>query len=419
MNNLVKCPTCGTEFDNSEAVEAEIIERVRAESAKELSAAKAELERKQILAEEAKVLFEAKQLTAQSEIETKANQLVEQKTQQIKKGLEESNKDVIKSLQSQIEEKSSQITKLSSVEIENQQIKNQLSEKENEYNLRLEKEKGKIIEEQRAKILDTAKEIAKNDNLELMLSLQEAQIKNDQLTKKIDELSQNANQGSVQIQGEAQEILIENLLREWYPRDTIKEIKKGQKGADCLQIVFNDRGEDCGRILYESKRTKHWQNDWIKKIIDDSAKEDITVRVIITNALPQDMPRGGTMDGVWIASFDDFKMLTIMLRGHVVKLYDNLTKEENKSDKMVRLYDYFHSPKFQNIADSIITGFRESKQGLDKEKQTMIKLWAERERKMEGALISMYQMVGDINGIAGEVFKDELPEQSSSKKQLK
>jgi hypothetical protein len=82
----------------------------------------------------------------------------------------------------------------------------------------------------------------------------------DSLKTQIQVLTRKVEQGSMQLQGEVQELAIENYLKENFPLDTIEEIKKGARGADCLQIV-NSRGRlNCGSIYYESKRTKDFSS---------------------------------------------------------------------------------------------------------------------------------------------------------------
>ncbi|MEZ4690378.1 MAG: DUF2130 domain-containing protein [Ignavibacteria bacterium] len=42
------------------------------------------------------------------------------------------------------------------------------------------------------------------------------------------------------LQGEVQELALEEYLRNNFPFDNISEIKKGQRGADAIQIVRNN-----------------------------------------------------------------------------------------------------------------------------------------------------------------------------------
>lgn len=416
MNNLVKCPSCSTEFDNSAAVELEIQARVKAESAKQLSTAKAELEQSLKLAEKARQEFESKQSNLSAEIEEKAKILSLEKQAQIKANIEKENEQLVQGLADQLTEKSEKIKKLTSIEIEYSKLKFELLEKDAEFSLLLEKEKGRIIEEQSAKMQQAAKEIANSQNLELTMSLKEAQLKNEQLTKRIDELSQNANQGSMQAQGEVGELVIEDKLREWFKMDELNPIPKGVSGPDCIQIVRNSNYIECGSIIYESKRTKSWSEAWIKKLRDDSSKLQIPYRVIVSEAMPSDQPYGGYRDGVWVTSFANLQYFAVMIRQLVIKVFEDTIKESNKADKMSQLYEYLNSEEFTTVSENIVRGFVDVKQGIEKERLQMEKLWKEREKTMQMALISMHQFVGSVRGISQELLNYDLPAIDESKR---
>src|SRR5207248_1968072 len=64
--------------------------------------------------------------------------------------------------------------------------------------------------------------------------------------KLIEEMKRKAEQGSMQLQGEVQELAIEEWLRTNFPFDTIIEIKKGARGADCRHIINSRAKENKG-----------------------------------------------------------------------------------------------------------------------------------------------------------------------------
>src|SRR6218665_3856386 len=55
--------------------------------------------------------------------------------------------------------------------------------------------------------------------------------------KLAEEMKRKAEQGSMQLQGEIQELALEELLRSSFPFDLIQEVDKGVRGADCIQTV--------------------------------------------------------------------------------------------------------------------------------------------------------------------------------------
>lgn len=120
------------------------------------------------------------------------------------------------------------------------------------------KEKIEAESEQKlSRILNSEKErIRKELDDRNVLKVAEKEHVIEQLKNQLREAQRKAEQGSMQIQGEIQEIAIETYLKENFPLDIIEEIKKGARGADCLQIINSRERINCGSIYYESKRTK-------------------------------------------------------------------------------------------------------------------------------------------------------------------
>ncbi|MFX6118589.1 DUF2130 domain-containing protein, partial [Acinetobacter baumannii] len=89
------------------------------------------------------------------------------------------------------------------------------------------------------------------DGLKAKISEKETQIAG--MQRQIEDLRRKAEQGSQQLQGEAQEVELESLLRVRFPRDMIEPVAKGEFGGDVLHHVFGPAGQACGTILWESK----------------------------------------------------------------------------------------------------------------------------------------------------------------------
>jgi hypothetical protein len=83
------------------------------------------------------------------------------------------------------------------------------------------------------------------------------------MQRQIEDLRRKAEQGSQQLQGEVQELALEALLRQKFPRDVIEPVPKGEFGGDLIQRVVGPAGQICGSILWEAKRTKNWADGWL------------------------------------------------------------------------------------------------------------------------------------------------------------
>mgnify|MGYP001549751926 CR=1 FL=1 len=232
--------------------------------------------------------------------------------------------------------------------------------------------------------------------------------------KLVAEMQRKAEQGSMQLQGEVQELAIEDWLREQFPLDTIEEIKKGARGGDCLQHIHTRSRQQCGIVYYESKRTKAFQSGWIEKFKNDIRERGADTGVLVTEAMPSDMDRMGYRDGIWICSFEEFKGLCVVLRESLIQLSNAITVQENKGDKMGMLYDFLTSNEFRLQIEAIVEGFVQMQGDLESEKRSMQGIWKKREKQIEKVLLNTNFMYSSIRGIAGNAIQPvpllELPE---------
>jgi hypothetical protein len=279
-----------------------------------------------------------------------------------------------------------------------QEFKNKEAELELSIQQRLQEERGKLSEEIRA--LEEHKTAAKETEYQMRLKELEKQL-NDQI-RLAEEMKRKAEQGSTQLQGEVQELALEELLRANFPFDQVSEVGKGVKGADCILTVRNNFGQECGKIIYESKRTRDFSLDWIEKLKADLRSQGAHIAVIVTQAMPKDMPCFGEKGGVWICSFSEVKALTSVLRDGIVKLFNAARSQDNKGDKMTLLYNYLTSTEFSEQWKAIREGFLSMKQSIQRERDTMEKLWKAREKQLEKVLLNAAHVRGSVEGIAGK-----------------
>ena len=200
----------------------------------------------------------------------------------------------------------------------------------------------------------------------------------------------------MQTQGEVQELGIEEWLADKFPLDTIQEIKKGERGADCLQIVHTRSRQNCGSIYYESKRTKAFQPSWIEKFKSDIREKNANIGVLVTEVMPSDMDRLGLKEGIWICSFEEFKGLCTVLRESIIQISTAVITQDNKGDKMGMLYDFLTSNEFRLQIEAIVEGFTQMKSDLESEQRSMRGIWKKREKQIEKVLLNTTGMYGSI-----------------------
>lgn len=226
------------------------------------------------------------------------------------------------------------------------------------------------------------------------------------LKGKISELNQKAEQGSQQTQGEVQELVLEDLLKGKFLQDEIIPIPKGSYGADILQKVFDDYGQHCGTIIWESKRTKVWGNDWCDKLKHDqlSAKADISI--MVSKTLPKSIRNFGHFDGIWVTEQSYAHGLAIALRSGLIQLGTARRASVNKEEKIDRLYDYLSSATFSHHIQSVVNSFQTMRKELDIERNAMIKIWRKREKQIDHVTEGTLEIIGSLEVIMG----NQMPE---------
>lgn len=297
-------------------------------------------------------------------------------------------------LQQELNTKSAQLKELNQTKADLMRLEREKEELRGQVSLEKEREFSEKLSKERLHIQRRA-----DENSEF--KIKELQKKLDDSTDLAVEIKRKAEQASIQMQGEIQELAIEQWLAASFPLDTIEEIKKGVRGADCLQIVHTHRQQNCGTIYYESKRTKEFQASWIEKFKNDIREKNATLGVLVTEAMPADMSGIGQKEGVWICSFAEFKSLSSVLRETVIKLSEAVASQENKGDKMEMLYSYLTNNEFKLQVEGIVEGFTQMQTDLESEKRAMARIWKQREKQLQKVVLNTTHMYGSIKGIAG------------------
>ncbi|MBC7850016.1 MAG: DUF2130 domain-containing protein [Chitinophagaceae bacterium] len=381
MANLIKCPNCGNEFEPNEIIRDEV--------EKELRSKMMEWQKKKQAEYDVQLADEKKR--TQVEIESNVRRSISGDFENKLRLLEQSNRDNEEKL------KLSRQKELEFLQKE-QSLKTKEEELEISVQRRLQEERSRLSDELRK--IEEQKNAARDSDYQMRLKELEKQL--DDQRKLAEEMKRRVEQGSSQLQGEVQELALEELLRSSFPIDIITEVGKGVRGADCIQTVRNNLGQECGKIIYESKRTTSFSQDWIEKLKADMRSLGADVAVIVTQSMPKDMKQFGERDGVWICSFDESRAVTHMLRDGIIKLFSAVRNQENRGDKMHMLYTYLTSNEFAEQWKAIREGFMSMKLSIQKERDAMEKLWKSREKQLEKVLLNAAHIRGSVEGIAGQ-----------------
>lgn len=405
MATEIRCPGCGNPISIEEAVSEDYKKSLR----EEMLRFKKEKE-EQVKKEQEKL--QAKEAAWQQQLQNEQNKFLntlEEEKKKIQQGLEEGIRKSVSAdyenklsvLQQQQQESAEQLKTLRSKELAFMQkevaMENKAAEMELEFQKKLLQERSLLAEQ----IRNQEKEKNLQKETEYQLRMKELEKQLDDQKKLAEEMKRKAEQGSTQLQGEVQELLLEEILNNSFPSDTVEEVGKGIEGADCILIVRNRMGEECGKIIFESKRTRNWNATWIEKLKKDMRATNSDIAVLVSNVYPKNLSCFGEQEGVWICNFSEVAALTSALRNAVLLVHESKKSEENKGEKMQMLYQFLTGNEFRGQIEAIVEGFMSMKNALAKERIQMEKIWKEREKQIDKVLINTSAMYGSVKGIAG------------------
>ncbi len=409
--NKIECPNCGFEIDVNELLYHQVDEQLKKKYNDELAQERNKFQDQlgALEAQRAQLDLEKSQVDLRVTTAIQDGMVAEKLRlrDSIKTELEAEQFEKDKSIQQELAEKTAQLKAFNKTKAENERLKREKDELKDTLEAEAEKKLNERLVEEREKIQKTVEDRSRLDKAELENVIEQMKVQ-------LKDAHRKAEQGSMQLQGEVQELAIEEWLGSTFTLDTIEEIKKGARGADCLQIVNTRSRQNCGTIYYESKRTKGFQPGWIEKFKHDIREKGADIGVLVTESMPSDMPRLGLKDGVWVCTFDEFKSLSLILRESVIRLNNAITAQDNKGDKMGMLYDFLTGNEFRLQVEAIVEGFTQMQSDLESEKRSMAGIWKKREKQIQKVLLNTTHMYGSVKGIAGSAIQSvpllELPD---------
>lgn len=398
MANKIKCPNCGQEIDIENLIQAGTKDALDRELALQKAEFDKEIKKYQKEAGSLKEQFEKDKEKAVEEAIKNQKKEFKAKEEELKKNILEEQEEAYLSLEKELKEKSEQLKEMNKLKAEKSRLEREKEELQDKIAAEAEKEFSQKLIEEKQKLQKLAEEKYELKIQELQKQLQDQK----DLTE---EMKKRQEQGSMQLQGEVQELAIEKYLKDNFIYDEIKEVGKGDMGADSLQIVNTTYKPNCGSIYYESKRTKTFKEDWIAKFKNDIQEKGADIGVLVTAVYPKGMSRMGMRDGVYICTYEEFKALSFILRETLIKISDTKIMQENRHEKSALLYNYLTSTEFRFQFETIVNAFVSLQTDLENEKRAMNKLWKKREKEIQNVLSATTDMYGSIQGISGNAIQ--------------
>jgi hypothetical protein len=399
MSTTIKCPNCRHEFAMEEAVSEQYKKDLREQMISFTQKKEEEYRRKDV---ELSKRLQEQELIFQQKLGDEKKILQQKLEEDIRKTIHGDFENRLTILQQSNEEQQEKLKTARQKELEFLQREQALKTKEEEMEISLQRK----LQEERTKIGEEIRNIEQQKNqtkeTDFQLRLKELEKQLEDQKRLAEEMKRRADQGSMQLQGEVQELALEKLLQDAFPFDVIEPVGKGIRGADCTLTVRNATGQECGKIIYESKRTKNFESEWIDKLKNDMRQQGAQVAILVTRVMPKDMSCFGEKNGIWVCNFSEVKALTEALRDGVIRIFQASRNQQNKGDKMQLLYDYLTSSEFSEQWKAIREGFSSMKMSIQRERDMMEKLWKTREKQLEKVLLNAAHIKGSMEGISGQ-----------------
>lgn len=409
MSTIITCPNCTYQFEPSAAMEQAIGDKYKAEFNQKWLTLKKKQDEEIRLREEALVKqreqVENARRQQEEEVHKKLQDALQAREQQLQAELSEkitaNYETKLRFLEDQKNSQEQQLKDARDREME--LLKKEAEMKQKAGEMELEKQRWMRTESERIKQEQLQQNEAREKEILLAFQLKqkEWEVKFEQQQQALEEARQKAQQGSMQLQGEVQELIIEDMLRLSFPIDVIREIKKGAFGADCHVTIRNSFGQECGSILLESKRAKEFSQEWVNKLKNDMVAKNADIAVIVTQSMPKDMDGFGLRDGVYVCTLAELKHLVGVLRQGILKVYETRKSQENKGDKMVMLYDYLTSSEFMGQWNAMRESFQAFRTTLQKERDDFEKAWKKKQKLLDVIIANSLQISGSVEGISG------------------
>ena len=259
----ITCPNCGAEFELTEALAAPLQAKLEAAHRAELTQLQTQLR--------AEFEEHIKVLVSQAERKAREDAALAQHL-----------------LEHELADERQRRQAAQQAELELRKTKTQLENRARELDLdvarRVDAEKQRLEEAIRKGVAE-----------QHALKLKEKEKLIDDLRSALEDAKRKSEQGSQERQGEVLEIDVEAELTRLFPHDIISPVPKGARGADLLQEV-RDGTRTCGRIVWETKNTKHWQPAWLDKLKHDQRAVGANLAVLVSTALPEGIVEFGRID---------------------------------------------------------------------------------------------------------------------------
>jgi hypothetical protein len=401
MADTISCPKCGAEIPLSDAVTHSLREQFTRDFAEKQRALEQTVAAKQEQLDTQRKTLEQAQRDLDAQVAQKVTAEKQKLTAQAQQQARESFAVEMQDLKTQLADRAKRLEEAQRNELALRTQQREVEERAKN----LELEVTRKLDGERVKLQEDARKQAMEE--QLLRVADKDKLIND-LKTQIESLKQKAEQGSQQSQGEVMEMQLEEMLRQAFSLDHILPVPQGTRGADLLHHVHSPLGQKCGIIIWESKRTKTWQQPWLSKLKDDARAQGADLAILVTQALPDGVTHFAQVEGVWVCNFTTALSMAAALRTGLLQVAAERRAQSGKDEKMEVLYQFVTSPQFRLQVEGVLEAFLEMKRDMDSERRAMERLWKKREAQLTRVLNGISGQYGSLQGIVGSAALPEI-----------
>ena len=409
-NDFLKCSNCGYDIPVESALYKQIEEKVKKDADKKDEEQLLNLNKQKELLKNEKKEFEEKKASEEEVLKKRSEELAQKEKELNKKDMSAAAlNDKIVKLEKENAGKDKEIDVLLRRERE---LAGKQEESDIETQKKLLEEKDKIETETKRKEYE-----------KYALLIKEYDRKISDQKKTIEDLRAETEKTKLKINAEDREAPFEEKLKSCFTDDNFEAIG-GIEGFEFMEVVINDQRQECGRIIYEGVKGEDDNfGGRIRKLKEDREMAGVEFAVLVSNTLPGNMEKLNINDGLLTCRYGELKNVAVLLRQMLLREYDAKESANEKNRMLVKMGEYLSGNEFRDGLVSIVTGSSTVKEQINKEKQAMHSIWAQREKQADLIIESVAGIYGNAKGIGGDNIREismlelrEGPEKTDKKK---
>jgi hypothetical protein len=394
MTDTLICPNCSYEIEVSAALTARLGEQLRKEFEAEARGKERALAEREKSLRSAELELEQSRSSLEQELALRLSNERKRLSQEAASEARQAMSLELKDMQAQLLEARTKLDHAGETELQLRQERRRLEEEKGSLELTV----ARTLDQERAHIREEARNEAAEENR--LKEMEKDNLVAD-LRRQIGELKRKSERGCPQVQGEVLELELEDLLARQFPFDRIEPVRVGTHGGDVVQDVTDSSGHVCGSILWEVKRCKGWNDNWLPKLRDDQRAARANLAVLLTTEMPRDFSTFGCIDGTWVTNRACLVGVATALRAALIEIAHTRRSIEGKQTKTELVYQYLCGSEFRQRVEGIVEAFMSMRQDLESEKRSMHRLWAKRQKQLERVVANTVGLHGDLAGIIG------------------